>query len=826
MEVLLADLRHTLRLLRRSPGFTAAAALTLALGLGASSAVFSVANWLALRPVPGVEDQRHLTTLALPPRGGVSYPNLADLRERIGAFSGLAGFSGTVPIVTHREGQTPRYLRGAMVSSQYFSVLGARLTVGRWFTPDEEMVAASGLVAVISHRLWSSMFGADTGALGGSLALNGVRAVVIGVAARGFHGAELHSDQDVWVPASAMAALAHLPGDLSGVMLSRGWSVFGQLVGRLAPEATLEQAQAQVGAAAAALVEMYPEENEQWKETPPRALRFSGVPPAARDGVRRVLILLAAVTALVVVIACTNVANLLLFRGVARRGEMAVRRALGGSVAQLIRSQLIEALVIAGTAGVAGLVVGMWITDLLRGLSLPGMQSLLAQYGDIGEVRPDWRLLVFGLSIALIAGAMVGLVPAIASARVDPMSGLKGTADRGSVRAGRLHDALGAFQVAVSVTLLVGALLLVGTLRNLSRIPIGFEADRVTAFAIWPPYSGYSRERSHTLLSDVLSRVRSIPGVEDAGFTAYPPFTISIGAEPLVAGVVRSDHGVPATSAWVSSGYFRAMGIPLLAGRDFRDDEMFVRVTPNAEGVAILSASHAASLFGTTDAVGRLVSGGNPRGTYRVVGVAQDARWESLTTERWGAPFYQPPPRVVEGGTLLVRSGLGTGPLQAAVQREISALAPSVPVFDVERMSDKVARSVSVQRLLGKVLSTFALLAVTLAGVGLYAVVAFSVAGRTREFGIRIALGAPAKQVLGMVLGQGARLAGVGLAVGLGGAAALSRLVASQLYGLRALELGVYAAASLLVLSLLFLATVIPARRATRVDPMLALRAE
>jgi putative ABC transport system permease protein len=531
------------------------------------------------------------------------------------------------------------------------------------------------------------------------------------------------------------------------------------------------------------------------------------------------------VAGLVLLLACANVANLLLSRGVSRRGEVAVRRALGGSRGRLIRAQLLEGLLIAAAAGVVGLVLAFWLASLFQGMTLPGGNPWV--YNGIGEPTLDWRVLSFVVVVTLAAGLAAGILPGWVSARANLVESLKASGATGLVGPRRLRGSLVAVQLGVSVALLVTALLLARTVRNLAQIPVGFDADRVTAFAISPPYSGYGREQAQMILRRVVAQVRTVPGVEDAALSASTPFSSTIGGAVQQNGATASDPSAPVVSAWVGPDYFRTIGIHLLSGRGFSDDEEFLPIARASEGVAVISVSQAKALFGTTDAVGRVVQNKDGFGSScRIIGVVPDTRWAGLLPGSDEAPFYQPLPSFAEGGTMLVRSRLPVAALRPAVERAVAAVAPSVPLFDVERLSDKIHRSVAEQRLLAKILSAFTLLAVALAGAGLYAVVAFSVAERTREVGIRIALGARAGQVVGLVVRRGMTLGAVGLVLGIAGAMGLGRIVASQFYGVAPLDAASYLIATTILFALVLVASALPARRATQVEPIDVLRHE
>lgn len=822
MDALLADLRYVVRQLRTRPRFTLAVLVTIALGIGANVAVFSLANWVVLRPVLGVSGQERLVVIEsrrddelqsiLP----VSYPNLRDLATSTPGLDGLAGATDPLPAAIYRDGGEPRYLRVTYTSSNYFDVLGTRLAEGRAYTSEEELAASSAPVAVISDQLRRQAFGEDAVAIGRAITVNGRRATIVGVAPAGFRGIDRLGDADIWMPATAMVR----PGSGGHPSLDdRRSVVFYRLIGRLAPGTTVEQLRTRIGAVAANLVKSYPEANARW--TPPTVSEGIGVPTQERDAVRRTMLLLAGIAGIVLLVTCANVANLFLFRGMGRRTEWAVRRALGASAGRLIRLQLAESLVLSFIAAIPAVLIALWLTSLFRGKVMPGL-------GEIDTIGIDWRVLAFAGLIALMTGFVSGLVPAVAALRADAAVDIKAGAAGVSRRSGSLRALLASGQLALALSLLVTAFLLVGTVRNLRAVDVGFDADSVTSFTINPMLSGYSRDASLGVIRESLRRIQAIPGVDEAALSPVAPFMSTVIGRAKTGEAAPNDTGIAATSAWVSAEYFRALGIPLLEGRTFDESEEFFSIGKPRQPVAIVSRTLARRLFGDTDPLGRTVApafGGPPA---RVIGVVDDSRWGSLVDEGLGPMQYYPIPDavVVSGATFIVRSSLAPSTLRAAVQRAVNESAPSVPLFDAMRLRQRVDQTMSEQRLLAQLLGSFSLLAVVLATVGLYSVIAFSVAERTKELGIRMALGARSEQILAMVVRRGALLGACGVAFGIAGALALSRLVSSQLFGVSSAEPLIYSLSAVLLFALVLIASLIPARQATRLDPVAALRTE
>lgn len=824
MDAPFGDALRVIRRFRSEPRWAAAVLTTLVLGVGANTAVFGLANWLELRPVPGVRDQARLVVAEFRDSTGEyripsSYPNLADLRAQVPAFAGLAGTTDPIPLAIVGDGVRPRFLDAAFVADDYFDVLGVHLGPGGGAERWREAARAGTLAVVISDRLWRSRFGADRRVVGRYLQAKGVRIEVVAVAPADFHGIGRLDDVDLWIP-GRVAPEVTSQLFRTGVVERRGAGIFAQLVGRLAPGATVRQAEAQLRTAAANLVASYPRENVLWRS--PRVYAGIGVPPAQRASVRRATLVLGGIAGLVLLITCANVANLLLFRALRRRTEWAVRRALGASAGRVVRAHVAESLVMALVATPLAVLFGLLVMRAFRGTMFPGL-------GTIDPIHFDWRVAIAALALSIGAGLASGLAPVVADRGGDILAGLKAGGQRASRRRGWLRDGLAAIQLALSLSLLVVTLLLVQTVRHLRAVPIGFAADSIVTFAISPTLSGYSPDASLNVIRETLQRVQAIPGVSAAALSLAAPFSRALTLDGHVkAGAAPGDSGVATIPAWVSPTYFRTMGIPLLAGRAFEDGEMFMPLAGKGERGVILSRALARRLFGRSDPVGRTVRTDAPDPPERVVGVVADTHWRSLTDGNQAPVMYFPLPNGVAniGATFLVRTAMPAAALDSAVQGVLAAVAPTVPAFDLAPMRQGIDRTTAEERVLARLLTVFTLLAVFLASVGVYSVVAYSARERTREVGIRVALGATPGRVLALVGRQGVILAAVGITAGGGGAIGLSRVVASRLYGVTALDPEVYAVAAMSLLLLAAIATLVPAWRATRVDPAAVLRSE
>lgn len=831
------DLRFALRSLRSSPGFAAVTILTLALGIGSNAAIFSLGNWVAWRPVPGVRDPGEVVTVeflrfrqgARPSGTAVSYPDILDFAGAVTALSQIAAYNpGTFGLAP--RGAVARRLEGAYVTQNYFSMLGVRFWAGTGFTPEQERAAAAAPVAVISHPLWRSAFAEDRDIIGRTVPVNGVGVMIVGVTPPGFRGARLLGNDDVWMPISAQETMGHRPP--RDLLALRGpGKTFNQVIARLAPDATVSEAEAQLDVIAARLAEAFPVEDGGFAGRKAVVQRGIGVPPREREALAHTLKVLNAVGGLILLIALANVGNLCLLRATRRRTDLAVRAALGAGPGQLMRHHLGETLLLAVAGGGLGTGLAVWSAGLFQGLAI----SPLRMTGDVhavGRVSVDWRVLGFTLGITLGAGLIAGLVPALWLRRADLASELKSGAARASRRRPYLRSALSAIQVAAALTLLVGALLLVGTLRNLRGIDLGFDARDVSIFMMSASSGGYGYEETRGLAPELLARVRAVPGIEDAGLTYAPPFTgINLGYGVRAADMQPTDSAIRTTHMWVSPTYFSTLGIPLLQGQMFEDEDM-KPLARGSEGVTIISEALARRLFGQDDAVGRRVSTNLGMSIeqrwYRIVGVVRDSKWNNLIGEsQWGPLFYRPLGDDGMRSTLtVVTRSREPGATRRAVEKALAEVMPTVPVYLSTTLAAQVDNHLSNQRLFAGAATACTVLALLLAAVGLYAVVAFSVAEQTKELGIRIAIGARTGQILALVMGQGARVGAMGLLLGVVSAGALSQLIASRLYGLPPLDPAVYLVAGALLVVLVLCASVIPAHRATKVDPMVALRQE
>ncbi|MEK6286963.1 MAG: ABC transporter permease [Acidobacteriota bacterium] len=833
METIWQDLRYGFRVLRASPGFAAVAVLSLALGIGANTSIFSVVNAALLRPLPVTEPDRLMfvyTGRSLSsPYSVSSYPDYIDYRDKNEVFSDLLTYS-SITMSSRADDQTD-LLSGSIVSGNFFDALGVRPALGRTFLPEEDVTPNTHPVAVISHGLWERRFGSDPKVIGQQLALNGHAFTIVGVAPSGFDGPEVLETNDIYVP-MMMQALVRPPrggfsGDMNPDLLGRRGSRWLRIVGRLKPGVTPEQAQAGMTTLAAGLEQAYPDQN---RNTIATLFPLSKVDPQAYTQLISVAGLLLAVVAIVLLIACANVANLLLARASARRKEIAVRLALGASRSRLVRQLLTESVLLSLAGGVVGLLLALWTIDLLKTATpTSGVFSFTLDY------HLDGRVLAFTFALSLATGVIFGLAPALQASRPDLVPALK---DEVSVVAqGRrrlsLRNLLVVAQVALSLVLLIGAGLFLRSLKNAQDIDPGFEADKVLNAQLNINLLRYTKAQGQEFYRQVIERVEALPGVESASLARVVPMSgtgrstsFQIEGQEAPENTVRSEgtgsqeDPNTASANVVGLKYFKTMGIGLLRGRDFTAQDK-----EGAPMVIVINEAFARRFFEGQEALGKRVSFRGPQGPWsEIVGVVRDSKYRTLG-ENPRSTVYQPLAQNHETGMALhARTSSKPASLAATVWREVQSIEPNLAVTSVESMADVVGGSLFAARMGAVLLAIFGLLALVLAAVGLYGVMSYSVSRRTREIGIRMALGAGSGNVLRLVLKEGMTLVGGGVAAGLIAAAALTRLLASFLYGVSPMDATTFVAIPLVLALVALLANYLPARRATKVDPMEALR--
>ncbi|MGO8732338.1 MAG: ADOP family duplicated permease [Terriglobia bacterium] len=816
LETLLQDLRYGARQLRRNPGFTAVAVLTLALGIGANTTIFSVTNALLFRAPAGIERPDRLVLLFRRfarnrVEMNVSYPNFRDWRDQNRAFSGLAAHK-TIWLGLSAEGESGR-VQGAMVSGNYFDVLGVRPALGRTFLPEEDRIPGAYPVAVVSYGLWNRRFGSDPGLVGRKIRISGHAFTVIGVAPRGFKGTVVGESPEIWVPMMMAAQVA--PPNWQGWMGKRNWSMV-QVIGRVKPGVSLEQAQANMDTVARQLEQAYPREN--------RGLGIVLLPkitlyPWERAKVVEFGALLTAVVGLVLLIACANVANLLLARAATRQKEMAVRLTIGASRARLIFQLLTESMLLALMGGTLGRLLTNWGADILskvavRSTFLPG-----------GDFSPDGRVLSFTVLLSILTGLAFGSAPAWQACSVDPSPALKEEARTlGSPRS-RLQGVLVIAQIAASLVLLTGAGLLLRTLKNYLAVNPGFEMKNILDVSLDLDLAGYSETQGRSFCQRLVGGVRALPGVESASLADGAPIAGGTNETTVLdygQGRILGESDLRVKLVAVTPGYFRTLGIRLVAGRDFAEED-----TAQAPRVAVINETMAQRLWPGENAFGKRFATSQSGGPYfQVVGVAKDMRVEALG-EAPGLAMFVPFAQEYQAGmTLLVRTATDPMALLPAIRREVQSQDKNLPVFDVTTLREAVGTTLNQQKLYATLIGSFALVALVLAAIGIYGVISYSVARRTHEIGVRMALGAERSDVLRLVVGHGMVLTLVGMAIGLAGAFGATRVLSTLLFGVRSTDLVTFAGVSTLLAAVALLAICIPARRATKVDPMVALRYE
>lgn len=817
MGTIWQDLRHSLRLLRSRPGFSITVIVTLALAIGANATIFTWIKAILLAPLPGIEQPERLVEVWGATHNNsalsMSYLDYLDFRDRNTTLSGLMAHQ-VQPLNLGRGGK-PERVWGAVVSGNYFDVLGVKALIGRTFLPEEDRTPNTHPVAVISYGLWQRQFGSDPNILGRKITLNEHDFTIIGVTPKDFGSPFPGIALDVWVPVMMKdyVALPHFS------LTDRG-SRWLMLMGRLKPGSTVAQAQANLASIARQLERTYPRTNDQMGVA---VYSHTQSPFSMKRSFQSELAILMAAVAVVLLIACANVANLLLVRAAARRKEIALRLALGSSRWRLVRQMLTESLVLASLGAVVGLVLALWAARALP--------IFLPPYGIrvSFDTRPDALVFAFTLGLTVITTVLFGLAPTLHASRQDLVSALKDNTATvgGGARKVSLRHALVIIQMALSMVALISAGLFVRSLREAYKADPGFDPHRVLLVSFDLFLSGYDNSRGREFYRLLVERVERVPGVQSVTLAWRLPLTqsgIAFTNVEIEGYTPTKNEDMHLNYEIVGPHYFQTMRIPLLRGRDF--DE---RDREGAPGVVIINETMAQRYWPGGDALGRhlkLTSGAGDQGWLEVVGIAKDVKNRSLSEAP--QPFLYIPllQDYRSPMTLVVRTAIKPENMFHAIQAEVAALDPEMPMFDVKTLEEHLSISLFLQRMAATVLSIFGLLALSLAALGLYGVTAYAVSQRTRELGIRVAVGAQQSDILKLILGQGLMLSAIGTVGGLTIALAVTRLLAHLLYGVGATDPVTFVVVALILLGVALLAAYSPARRATKIDPMMALRIE
>ncbi|HEY0169829.1 MAG TPA: ABC transporter permease [Pyrinomonadaceae bacterium] len=820
MRTLLNDVRFGLRTLLKSPGFTIVAAAALALGVGANTAIFSAVNTVLLRALP-YENSAQLVAVytggdpAVPePRGPLSFPDLLDFREQAKSLEYVAAYQGVGTVMSTGPGDEPERVRGVEVMADLFPALGATAARGRVFTREEDREGGPPLI-VISDGLWRRRFGGMPDAVGREvrMGLSGRTMTVVGVMPPGFKFPPGESDAvDYYVPFVTENARR------AASQLANRDAVFIDTVAKVRDGATVEQAAAEVATIARRLEEQYPASNKG------RRARAVSLHEDLVGPVRPALLILLGAVGLVLLIACANVANLLLARAAARSREIALRTALGASRGRVVRQLLTESMLLSLAGGAAGLLLAVWGVEAIAKLG-PATLPRLA------ETSIDGRVFLFALGISALTGIIFGLVPALQASKTDLATSLKegGRSGTAGARSAELRAALVVSEVAISLVLLVGAGLLIKSFRQLLTTDPGYSPARVLAVTAALNTQRFADEESRAgYFREAVARISQLPGVEAAGLTRLLPLGRSDiwndfeipGRPPFAPGASHS-----ARSYVASPEYFRVLGIPLKRGRAFRASDV-----KGSQPVVLINEAFARQYFPGEEPLGQhldLSPEDTPLPPREIVGVVGNVRFEAFNADEvpeFYVPFEQTPSAVAE---VVVRArGGDAAALATSVRATLKAVDPNLLIWETRTMDELVGRWTAPRRFNVALLGLFAALAMLLAAVGIYGVMSYTVTQRTHEIGIRMALGARARDVLVMVVRQGMLLTLAGLGLGLAGAFALTRLMSGLLYGVSPTDPLVYAVVSLLLAGVALVSCLIPALRATKVDPMVALRYE
>ena len=817
MTILKQDLAYTFRRLSRSPGFAIAVIVSIGLGIAANATIFSMVSRFVLRPAP-VGDPTSLLTLHTLHDGdqccnNFPEPVFKDVQEQAKSFSGVAAYNELVPASIGGSGE-PERVWGQAASANFFDVLQIPMTVGRGFLQSEEQ----NQVIVLSHRLWQRRFASDPLIAGKTVTLSGHPYTVVGVAPAGFRGIDLILDSEFWVPLGHVTDLVTNLQDRDSRNMH--WL---QVIARLKPGVSRSEAAAELSTLAQRLATAYPATD---KGNNFRFEQAGSLPPRDKSSVLLFLAALSIVVLLVLAIACANVANLLLAQTIGRQKEMAVRLALGATRYRILRQMVLESVLLALAGGGLGILLSLWTTQALSSFRLPAPVPL-----DL-TLSVDWRVIAYTFVLSVGAGLIFGITPAWAASHPMLSNALKG--EDPFARPGRrvtLRSILIVTQIAMCVVLLSATGLFLRSLQEAARIDIGFRTNGIVSLQVDPRVNGYSAERTVQFLATARQRVAALPGVISVVTTDSIPLNGGNRSDSFHAVVKpkssNSAPGLPDPAVelyMVTPGYFDVMGIPRLAGRDFTSE-----AATNSPKVAVVNQAFAQRIFGSENPIGQSVSGGGV--TYQIIGVVANIKTRSIGEETRPVLFRSLDQTVASdpafmGYTFVVRSGGNSAEIVSAARNQIRALDPAMAVYNIQTMQEHLRDAFFLPRLAATLFGVFGAIGLILAAVGLYGVMSYSVSWRTREIGIRMALGAQASQVQQSIVRQALFLTAIAVIIGLPAAFALAKLFTSVLYGIHSDDPATFAVVPVFLAVVALSACWLPARRAARVDPQIVLRCE
>ena len=811
MGTLLQDIRYGWRQLLKHRAFTALAVLSMALGIGANTAIFSLVDTVLLRPLPVREPSQLIAVDGLQHNGAdftlQSYLNYKDYRDRNTVFSGLLAYRFVVTSLSH-NGVNER-VWGFDVSGNYFDVLGVKPALGRGFLPEEDQTAGSHPVVILSHACWQKRFAGDPSIIGQTILINTHPFTIVGVAPAGFIGTEVAFAPEFWVP--LMMAKQIEPGS-TWIDARDSDNLF--VIGRLKSGVTVAQAKAELEGITLQMAKEHPTENA--------GRRVLLMPPGLfipdiRNSIFAFSGLLAVVGAMVLLLACVNLANLLLARATERRKEIGIRLAVGASRARLVRQLLTESVLLSVAGGAFGLLLAAWINHLVGSIKLPTDIALLF------DLRIDWRVLVFTLALSIATGILFSLIPALQSSKPELIPALKDETSMAGFRRSRLRNSLVIAQVSLSLVLLISAGLIVRSLQAAQRMRPGFNPQNAVALSFDVGLQGYDDAKGRAFYRQVMERCGAIPGVRSIAVTDVLPLSLDYSSTAIYieSQPVTSTSNMPLAIPYsVSPKYFETMGMAL-RGRDFLPTE-----DKKESRVAIVNETFARRFFKDQDPIGKRYNHAGPNDPFwEIIGVVPDGKYNTLGEEP-KAVIYRPLRSFDSTFVLVARTEGDPRTVLAALRREVQQLDPTLPIYDAKTLTQHMNIPLFPAKMAAGVLASFGILALMLAAVGIYGVMSYIVAGRTREIGLRMALGAQSADILRLILRQGMWLAAIGAAIGLAIGFGGTRLLKTLLYGVSAADPMTFTVVTLLLGSVALFACWLPAHRATRVDPMVALRAE